>query len=102
MNNYQTTVTPVKFDDDKTYLQWLTENSHAYVLTSNKSLTPRHTVIHRSTCTKITTLTGNAGSGGFTRNYIKVGSSSINDLREWALKFRSDAVVRECTICARK
>ena len=102
MNNYQTTVTPLRFDDDKTYLQWLEVNTLAYVLTSNKSLTPRHTVIHRYTCTKITALTGNASSGGFTRDYIKVGSGSINALREWASHFRSDAVARECTICARK
>jgi hypothetical protein len=96
----QKQTTTFEFRDDKTYLQWVAENPHAYVLTSNKSLTPRHTVVHRSACKKITALTGNASSGGFTRNYIKIGSDSVSALREWATTFRSDAVVRECTFCA--
>jgi hypothetical protein len=56
------------FDDDDIYLAWVNTHPEGYILTSNKSLTPRHTVIHRATCDKIKVLSGNAQSGGFTRS----------------------------------
>lgn len=92
---------PVQFGDDESYIRWVTANPACFVLTSNKSLTPLHTVIHRADCRLITELTGNARPGGFTRSYIKVGASSPSKLRDWAKRRRSDAETRECTACAR-
>jgi hypothetical protein len=94
----------VVFDDadDRAYLNWKGEHPDYFVLTSNRSLTPRHTVIHRATCTKVSVLTGNAKPGGFTRNYIKVGARTISELQAWVTRKRSDAGYRECAICSAK
>jgi hypothetical protein len=92
-------VGPFKNDDE--YLAWVRAHPSAFVLTSNKSLTPRHTVIHRATCPKILVLTGNAATGGFTRKYIKVGAESISSLRGWVARERDDASARECSVCSR-
>lgn len=94
--------TALKFESDGTYLTWVNAHPDFFVLTSNKSLTPRHTVIHRAKCSKIRVLTGNAKPGGFTRNYIKVGAEFSFTLKEWALSKRPDTKVRECIACAAK
>ena len=95
---------PVVFDDanDRAYLTWKDEHPDYFVLTSNRSLTPRHTVIHRATCPKVSILTGNAQPGGFTRDYLKVGARTISELQAWATQKRSDAEYRECTFCSGK
>lgn len=92
-------VGPFKNDDE--YLAWVRSHPSSFILTSNKSLTPRHTVIHRATCPKILVLTGNAATGGFTRKYIKVGAASVSSLREWLAREREDASARECSVCSR-
>lgn len=94
--------TAVEFDSDGPYLKWIAEHQDFYVLTSNKSLSPRHTVIHRASCTKISALTGNAKPGGFTRSYTKVGAPTIAILQEWVQRMRPDAKYRECSVCAGK
>jgi hypothetical protein len=90
-----------KFEpDDKKYLAWISTHPDGYILTSSKSLYPPHTVIHRASCKKITTLQGNAKPGGFTeRNYIKVYSTDINGLKRWVRQNRTDGTARECSIC---
>lgn len=92
---------PIQFGDDDSYLSWVEANPARFVLTSNKSLTPQHTVIHRADCRLITRLTGSARPGGFTRSYIKVGGNNPSQLHNWAKRRRSDAETRECTACAR-
>lgn len=89
------------FQSDDEYLAWVDDHREAFVLTSNKSLTPRHTVIHRAKCPKILELKGMAQPGGFTRSYIKVGAASVSLLREWAIRKRVDAAARECSLCSR-
>ena len=89
------------FRTDPEYLAWVSANQDSYVLNSNKSLTPRHTVIHRADCRTILSLKGHAKPDGFTRDYIKVGASSAAALRGWAVKKRADAVARECSECHR-
>lgn len=91
----------VEFEpDDKKYLAWCREHPDWFVLTSSRSLYPSHTVIHRASCEKITRLMGNAKPGGFTeREYIKVGSTSVDNLRRWVFEIRPDASARECKFC---
>ena len=93
----------IVFDgNDAKYLEWIHDHMNGFVLTSNRSLTPRHTVIHRAHCEKIRILQGAALPGGFTtREYIKVCSMNINALQRWLLIKRSDAKFRECTFCAK-
>ena len=38
----------VQFGDDESYMRWCRENPAQFALTTNKSLTPRHTVIHQA------------------------------------------------------
>ncbi|MGB7288739.1 MAG: hypothetical protein WBC62_01410 [Candidatus Macondimonas sp.] len=86
--------------DDKKYLAWINEHPEGFVLTSNKSLTPRHTVIHSASCHKIKMLTGNAEPGGFTeRKYIKIYAGSVGELERWVREKRADASSRECSLC---
>ena len=86
--------------NDQAYLAWLSANQNGFVMTSNRALTPRHTVIHESTCVLITRLSGKARLGGFTeRAYIKICSNSLHHLEKWALQKRTDAVWRKCTRC---
>jgi hypothetical protein len=92
----------IKFSNDPEYLDWVNSHSEGYILTSNRSLTPHHTVIHHITCNKIRELTGNAKPGGFTNNYIKVYALRIATLQAWVVGQRVDAKFRECTRCAGK
>jgi len=86
--------------DDEKYLAWINEHPDGFILTSSKSLYPPHTVIHRASCNKIKTLTGNAKPGGFTeRDYIKVYATSVSLLKAWVLQKRVDGDCRECSIC---
>jgi hypothetical protein len=93
---------PRVFDNDDEYLTWINMNREGYVLTSNRSLTPRHTVIHRATCDKIKVLSGNAKPSGFTNRYIKVYAPSIAALKTWLVEKRPYAKCRECILCAGK
>ncbi|MGI3062739.1 hypothetical protein [Vibrio alginolyticus] len=90
-----------KFEaNDEAYLCWVRDNPNKFILTSNKSLTDRHTTIHRSDCRLITTLQGNAKSGGFTeRQYIKVWANTINELIVWLRLQKAGAEFKCCTKC---
>lgn len=86
--------------DDQKYKDWIKEHPEGFVLTSNNSLTPRHTVVHSASCHKIKVLTGNAKPGGFTeRRYIKVYAESLGALERWVREKRADASARECSLC---
>jgi hypothetical protein len=86
--------------DDEKYLQWLKSHREGFILTSNKSLYPDFTVIHRATCNKIKIPTGTAKPGGFTeRNYIKVYANTTIVLENWLLKKKANGKSRKCTIC---
>lgn len=100
MNKRRSVIGP--FEDDTQYLAWLVAHPKHFVLTSNKSLTPRHTVIHRTTCATISELKGNAAEGGFTRSYTKVGGASVAELRGWLFENRVDGAARECALCSRQ
>ena len=91
---------PRRFRNDDEYLAWINEHQDGYVLTSNQSLTPRHTVIHRAACDRIKVLKGNAKPGGFTNDYVKVYAPTIALLKTWLFGERPDAEYRECSICA--
>ena len=92
----------VQFVDDDSYLSWALQHPDCYTLTSNKSLTPRHTVIHHADCRLILELKGNSKPGGFTRDYIKVAADHPSKLHHWARRQRADAEARVCSVCAVK
>jgi len=84
--------------DDEKYLSWIKENTDGFILTSNKSLSPRATVIHKASCDKITILTGNAKS--FTESgYVKVYATKTTLLEDWVRQKRVDGITRHCSLC---
>jgi hypothetical protein len=86
--------------DDAKYLKWVNEHPEGFILTSNKSLYPKFTVIHKSTCDKIKILKAPAKPGGFTeRDYIKVYSTNLTDLNTWVLQKRVNGSSRKCSLC---
>lgn len=89
----------VLFSNDNEYLEYIRVLRDGYVLTSNKYLTPSFTVIHKVTCEKIRTLSGNAKPGGFTNKYIKVYALNAYSLKTWVMHTRKDGSFRECSIC---
>lgn len=96
-NNYDVKVFQ---SNDQEYLAFINAHPEGFVLTSNDSLTPRLTVIHRASCHKIKVLTGNAKPGGFTETkYIKVYAESVGELEKWVRGERADASSRECSLC---
>lgn len=87
--------------DDTVYLQWLRDHPSGYVLNTNHSLSPRLTVIHRTTCATIsdTSATGHQ-PGGFTeRGYLKVYADDVELLRQWLVGKRASGTTRICKKC---
>lgn len=71
-------------DDDAAYQAWLSSNPHGYVINTPKSRPASNMVIHRSRCWSISQYTAMCREGGFTeRDYIKICSESVADLRDW-------------------
>src|SRR4051794_20629624 len=88
--------------DDDPYQRWLAANPHGYVINTGRSMSPSYMVLHRARCAKIRDYNEMARKGGFTeRDYIKVCSTDVNDLRDWVRQHgRPDgSFSRECSIC---
>ncbi|WP_374355648.1 hypothetical protein [Chitinimonas sp.] len=89
-----------EFKNDDDYLKWISEHlASGYILNCNKSHSQSSVKIHRANCRHITELRGNAGSGGFTRDYIKVGAFGEAALRNWLALRRGDVVAELCGNC---
>lgn len=98
-----TQVINVFTDGDGAYLQWLTQHPHGFVLNTARSSSPGYMVLHRAVCPSISTYTHNARPGGFTeRDYIKVCSADIEQLRVWVRQHgRPDgSFSRDCPLCS--
>ena len=90
--------------NDIAYRDWLVANPDGYVLNSWRTPSPSYIVLHRSGCTSVNPATGNTKPGGFTeRRYIKVCSSQIAELQQWARKHgRLDGSFSvQCSKCSR-
>ncbi len=94
--------------DDTGYLAWLQDHPNGYVLNTNprgkanRRFNPDYMVLHRAQCRTICNLISTAREGGFTgRNYVKICSESIPDLREWVRQHgRPDgSFSNECSHC---
>ncbi len=71
-------------DNDKEYQKWLSENPNGFVVNTQRNCSSDYMVLHRSTCFLICKYTDIARPvGGFTeRQYIKICSSSIDELKD--------------------
>lgn len=89
-------------DDDSNYLEWINNYVHGYVINTRRKIDEEYMVLHRASCSSIKNYNLMAKSGGFTeRNYIKICSTNIDDLREWVkVHGREDGKFSsECSRC---
>jgi hypothetical protein len=87
---------------DGPYQDWLAANPDGYVINTVRSKSASYMVLHRARCSTIRNYTKMAGEGGFTeRAYIKVCSTSVDDLRNWVRQHdRPDgSFSKECGHC---
>lgn len=69
-------------DEDKEYLKWVADHPEGYVLNIQRALNPGDARLHRATCH---TITGKPARGGsWTGPYIKVCSTILGALEDWA------------------
>ena len=89
-------------NDEQSYLNWLRVNSEGFVVNTPKSKPLNNRVLHTAACSHVTKLRGNANIGGFTeRNYIKICSLSVYQLRDWTKLegMKSGSFDKECPHC---
>jgi hypothetical protein len=71
-------------DDDTGYLRWLANHTNGYVINTRRSASPAYMVLHRATCPTISDYAPRNQPGAFTeRQYAKVCSEKLEDLRAW-------------------
>ena len=82
------------------YLQWITENSDGYVLTTTASAPTSYMSLHRANCRMISSYMKNMAKGAFTeRGYIKICSTHQGELLAWIGNQGGSGFSKRCTIC---
>lgn len=86
-------------DDDPSYLRWVSDNSHGYVLNVRAVDDPGYMVVHRASCGLISVKRDKEAYTG--RAYRKVCALSVAHLRSWAcLHGRPDgSFSKACGLC---
>lgn len=82
-------------NDDKAYLQWLTQNPNGLVVNSYLHPSPDYLILHRANCWTINTPTR---TNWTTTGYIKICSLDKMELEAWAKK-EIGGQLRHCRIC---
>ena len=89
-------------NNESEYIGWIGSNKKGYVLNTTRQKSPKLMALHHANCRLISQYNDMAKEGGFTeRNYIKVCSNSISDLRVWVARHgRADgSFTLECSMC---
>jgi hypothetical protein len=71
-------------DQDTAYRSWIAAWPHGYVLNCERSPRADYLVLHRATCSSISEL--QPGMNTFTGEYIKVCSTDLQAVKQWALE----------------
>jgi hypothetical protein len=92
----------VKFfdHDDKEYLMWIDTNPSCFVVNSRRGKSTNYFILHRSKCPHISR--SRPEKGAYTeRQYIKIGSDHISEIKNWFEKNRSEfkGKFSECKTC---
>lgn len=88
---------PKFVDDDAGYMAWMRANPKGFVLNCERRPRPEYLMLHRSLCAHITE-DDSTMSNWTTKNYIKVCSTEVRDLKGWARAETGGAVTR-CETC---
>ena len=88
------------FKHDKEFLMWMDTNPSYFVVNARKGKSTNYFILHRSKCPHISRT--QRADGGYTkRQYIKVGSGKISDIKNWFEKNHSEFAgeFSECKTC---
>jgi hypothetical protein len=90
------------FDDsDELYRRWLHQHPSGFVLNTRRTPSASYIVLHRATCSSISSYQGKARLGGFTeRSYIKICADTVEGLRQW-VRTQFGAAIAFSAICSR-
>src|ERR1700753_4117034 len=87
--------------DDNEYLIWMTSNPFFFIVNTRRSENSNLFVLHRSKCSHIASTAGLDKRAYTERNFIKIISSDINELKSWFeennKKFKGEFT--ECKTC---
>lgn len=89
-------------NNDNDYFQWIMKNKWGFVINTTRGCDPNYMILHRADCHTISEYSEMAAPGGFTeREYIKICSNKLDDLRDWVMQNgRPDrSFSSECQIC---
>jgi len=88
-------------NNDNAYLEWLDRNPSYFVVNTGRRKNSDYFCLHKSKCHHVSTTTG-LGKGAYTeRNYIKVCSADLNELKDWFVRNNTKfkGVFKECKTC---
>jgi hypothetical protein len=84
-------------DEEAAYGRWLNSNPHGYVVNTTRSPSAAYWILHRATCGSLRLQPNQSARTG---EYIKVCSTSIDDLRQWARNsVEARAELHACGLC---
>lgn len=88
-------------NDDNKYLKWMHTNPSYFIVNTPRMKNRNYFMLHKSKCHHVSTTT-RIEKGAYTeRDYIKIGSDDLNELKNWFernnTKFKGDFI--ECKTC---
>ena len=88
-------------NNDNEYLEWMDKNPTYFIVNTRRSKNSDYFLLHKSKCHHVSTTT-RLEMGAYTeRDYIKIGSADLNELKNWFLqnntKFKGEFT--ECKTC---
>jgi hypothetical protein len=87
---------------DDRYRSWLDRHPSGFVLNTRRKPDPNYMVLHRATCSSISSYHSNVTPGGFTeRAYIKICADTVEEIRQWVrVHFGANlAFSAACNLC---
>lgn len=89
-------------NDDLKYFDWITVNPDGYVLNTRRTSTLNFTVLHKGSCHHIKTTTNMPEGAYTTRDYIKVCSNEVQEIKKWLEENRKNfsGRFRICKTCS--
>jgi hypothetical protein len=85
-------------EEDEAYLHWIDDNQSGFVVNTYRRPSPAYLVLHRAICPRISTA---ARTNWTTKQYIKVCSADLSQLRDWAQR-ELTGDLKPCSFCCRE
>lgn len=87
-------------DNEKGYFDWIRRSPNGFVLNARRQPSPNYLVLHIATCRHISGHASNQASNAFTgRDYIKVCSKDIEEIKAWASLLGGNRFTGVCKDC---